>query len=136
MTLLQVFNEALKQIPNKADELLKKLDATTKLNEEEKAQATAIVRQLKKKDIIEKNPLVLHYDCILPRPLTIVLSPAECGINDSDTFSEKNTGKAIEHVEKLVRYLNRISKDIQFSYGGGLDETGNKTATFMIDWAF
>ncbi len=134
MTLLKVFNEALKQIPEKADELLKKLDATEKLNKEEKAQATAIVRQLKKKDIIGEFHLYRNY--VLMKSLTIRLSPAECGVKDSDTFSEETTEKAIKHMEKLIRYLNSISNDIQFSYGGGREEPGNEIAEFMIDWVF
>ena len=132
MTLLKVFNEALKQIPSNAMEL-EEILARRDLPQEKKYQAVEIVRQLQGSELVGETP---YHDRVDLKELKITLSPNECGIEDSDTFCNENMEIAQQYMNELVDSINYCSQDILFSYFGHCRNNDDKTCDFSINWYF
>lgn len=128
---LKQFNETLKRISEFVEEL-QRLIEEQEWSDETIAQADAIVRQLKNRDVIEKEGCISCSHITLIRP-KITLSPRQCGI-DSETFGPEEKNKAEEYIKKLLDDINCISKDIYF-YLGGID-LKDDVCTFYISWEF
>lgn len=131
MTLLKLFNEKLKELPD----ISRKLEETIIMGEwpdEEKKQAITIIDQIKEVGSIESGGY-RPYNYIIAVPLEITLSPRECGI-DNDTFEEENIIKADNYIRELLANINNISEDVKFSLADHNYE--GKECEFYIDWEF
>lgn len=131
MTLLTLFNNALKELPA-ISENLKDLIMIQGWSKEKSQQAISIIQQIKKGDVIEKG-LCISYSYVGLSRLTITLSPSECGI-DNATFEPENIFQGDKYIEDLLADINRISADVKFSFGG--HDYENDVCTFDISWEF
>ena len=131
MTLLTLFNNALKELPA-ISENLKNSIKMQGWSKERSQQAISIIQQIKNGDVIEKG-LCSSYSYVGLSRLTITLSPSECGI-DNATFEPKNILQGDKYIEDLLADINRISADIKFSFGG--HDYENDVCTFDISWEF
>ena len=130
MTLLQHFNDALKKLPQIADDLENKITMQS-WSKEKTEQAISIVKQLKRSNVIDTK----HFTpSISFRPITITLSPRDCNIK-SDTFGPENIEEADEFIKDILHDLNIMAlNSIQFRYGG--HNYDNNKCDFTIDWEF
>ena len=131
MTLLTLFNRALKELPS-ISENLKNLIMMQGWSKEKAEQAISIIQQIKNGDVIEKG-LGISYSYVRLTRLTITLSPNECGI-DNATFEPENILQGDKYIEDLLDDINRISAEVKFFLGG--HDYNNGECTFEIDWRF
>lgn len=139
MTLLTLFNNALKEIPS-ISENLKNLIMMQGWSKEKAEQAISIIQQIKNGDVIKNDNikviekgLCISYRYVRLTRLTITLSPNECGI-DNATFEPENILQGDKYIEDLLADINRISAEVKFSLGG--HDYDNGVCTFAIDWEF
>ena len=158
MTLLQLFNDALKKLPQIADELENKITMQS-WSKEKTEQAISIVKQLKKIKIAYTSSLTNYsyeynlirliniqektssltncsyeYNQILLNQYTITLSPKECNLG-SETFTPENISKADKYFKDLLAEITQLAAGtIRFYYGGHLYY--DYTCIFTINWEF
>ena len=131
------FNKELAKIPAKAKTLEEILTRREWYQEKKQQQAIKLVRQLQKGELVgEIDPDVKH-DHVELKDLTITLSPAECGIDGSETFHEENImGKVDQYMRELIYDLNCYSQDIHFDYARRYISEDGKTCEFSVIWDF
>ena len=131
MTLLKLFNNTLKELPN-ISKNLEHLIRKQGWEEKKSKQAIEIVRQL----LCDCTTIVnVSYDSVYLSDLSITLYPRDCGIYNSPIFYEKNICQAIEYIENLLNDINHISEDIHFSLTSH-NYCDSKECTFSISWEF
>lgn len=128
MTLVKLFNNALKEIPT----VLENLIMMKGWSKERSQQAISIIQQIKRRHMIEMESC-LPYSYVKLSQLTITLFPSECGI-DNATFGPENIRQGDKYIEDLVVDINRISADIRFSFDG--HDYEDDVCTFSIRWEF
>lgn len=131
MTLLTLFNKALKEIPSISENLQNSIKAQ-RWSKEKTQQAITIVQQLQGSDLLGPYKYVENYVTLCS--LTIILSPCECGINNSATFGPENIQQAHQYMEELLKDINRLSSDLKFSLRGHYYE--DNECEFGISWEF
>ena len=133
MTLLQIFNATLDNLPTFSDSLqmgILQMDFWSKTKTD---QALSIVKQLKRSDLIDNKHYTPHCS-ISFKPITITLSPHDCNI-ESDTFGPENIEEADNFIKDILHDLNIMSLNaILFRYGG--HNYDNDKCEFTIDWEF
>lgn len=127
MTLLTLFNNTLQKLPD-ISKNLEHLITIQYWPEEKSQQAISIIQQITKRDVIEE-----YCGYVRLSPLSITLSPSECGI-DSATFEPENILQADEYIQNLLADINLIAEDIKFSLSGHYCD--NDVCTFEIRWEF
>ena len=158
MTLLQHFNDALKKLPQIADDLENKITMQS-WSKEKTEQAISIVKQLKKTKVAYTSPIIdysyeydliqlvnmqeetssssdcsCEYNRILLNQYTITLSPKECNLG-SETFTPENISKADKYFKNLLAEITQLSDGtIRFYYGGHLYY--DDKCEFTINWEF
>ena len=133
MTLLQIFNAVLENLPKFSDSLQKGILQMNFWSKAKTDQALSIVKQLKRSNLID-NKHYTPYCSISFRPITITLSPRDCNI-ESDTFGPENIEEADNFIKDILHDLNIIALDqIQFRYGG--HDYDNDKCEFTIYWEF
>lgn len=130
MTLLTLFNNALKELPAISENLQDRI-MSKEWSKEKSEQANFIVQQIKDNKI--ETGLCLSYSYVGLSRLTITLSPNECGI-DNATFEPENISQADKYIKDLLADINSISAEVKFSFGGHFYE--NDVCTFNICWEF
>lgn len=132
MTLLKIFNNALKEIPILANSL-ENLIRNNQWPKKKKEQAIEIVSQLKYAEVVRQN--LCGYEYVSFKRLQIKLTPSQCGIKNADKFNSESVLQSIEYMKKLIAELNNISEDIKFRLSGkeNIDESNH---LFFIDWEF
>lgn len=129
MTLLTLFNKALKEIPSISENLQNSIKRQS-WSKEKIQQAVTIVQQLQGSDLLGKY--VENYVTLCM--LKIIVSPCECGINNSTTFGPENIQQANKYMEELLKDINRLSSDVKFSLSGHYYE--DNECEFGISWEF
>ncbi len=133
MTVYKIFNENLARIPSLAMDA-QKVISVYGWPEMRKKHAEHILSQL-----YGGCPLIRERcDSVVIslRELNLTLSPAECGIEDSDVFDEQNIKKADCYVKELIADMNNILKDVMLRYGGHYPKKNNSICVYSIEWEF
>lgn len=133
MTILDVFNETIKEVPSISkglEEFITKCKSANEWPDEKKKQAVRILQQLQQKELLTCGNCLDH-EYVALTELSIILTPRECGIND-ETFGPENILYADKYVKGLLADINECSSKINFSFKGHNPDKGE----FYIKWKF
>lgn len=124
MLLVNVFNQALRKVPaieNGLEDLIRVQGWDT----ERTQHAFEIISQLKKASLCNSNPptLTVRFE---PLYLTLVSTEIE------KISKEWNMDEIKHYVEELIADINKLSSEIQFSYGG--HDYDESVCEIEIDW--
>lgn len=135
MTILDVFNEMLKEIPSISKglaDLIAEHPFVDKWPNEKKQQAVEILQQLQSKRLVECGTC-LDFAYVALSELSLILTPRECGI-DAESFGPENILLADKYVENLLADINKCSSKIHFYFAGHYYNSEN--GKFYINWKF
>lgn len=131
MTILDVFNETLKEVPSISKDLEDNCIRLCNWSSEKKQQATRILQQLQHKELLTCGKCLGH-EYVELTELSLTLTPRECGIYDDDIFTSENISEAYKYVKSLLADINECSPKINFYICGYIPNKGK----FYISWKF